>query len=56
MKPANESGGYGLMVGPHASAAEREDFAGRIRVNPRNYIAQPTLALSRARVLVDDHF
>jgi uncharacterized circularly permuted ATP-grasp superfamily protein len=55
VKPANESGGYGLLVGPHASEAEREDFAGRIRANPRNYIAQPTLALSRAPVIVEDH-
>jgi uncharacterized circularly permuted ATP-grasp superfamily protein len=56
VKPANESGGYGLMVGPHAGAAERAEFAQRIKANPRNYIAQPTLALSRAPVIVDDHF
>jgi uncharacterized circularly permuted ATP-grasp superfamily protein len=55
VKPANESGGYGLLVGPHASQAEREEFAARIRANPRNYIAQPTLALSRAPVIVEDH-
>ncbi len=53
VKPANESGGYGLMVGPHASEKEREEFAARIRANPRNYIAQPTLALSRVPTLVD---
>jgi uncharacterized circularly permuted ATP-grasp superfamily protein len=46
VKPANESGGYGMLVGPHASAAEVEKFAGLIAANPRNYIAQPTLALS----------
>lgn len=56
VKAANESGGYGMLVGPHASAAEREEFAGRIRANPRNYIAQPTLALSRVPVIVGDHF
>jgi uncharacterized circularly permuted ATP-grasp superfamily protein len=56
VKAANESGGYGMLVGPHASAAQREEFARRIAANPRNYIAQPTLALSRAPVLVDDHF
>jgi len=56
VKAANESGGYGMLVGPHASAKERADFADRIRANPRNYIAQPTLALSRAPVIVEDHF
>ena len=56
VKAANESGGYGMLVGPHASAQERADFAERIQANPRNYMAQPTLALSRAPVIVDDHF
>lgn len=56
VKAANESGGYGMLVGPHSTAAERAEFAGRIRANPRNYIAQPTLALSRAPTIVDDHF
>jgi uncharacterized circularly permuted ATP-grasp superfamily protein len=56
VKAANESGGYGMLVGPHASQAEREQFAEKIEANPRNYIAQPTLALSRVPVLVDDHF
>jgi uncharacterized circularly permuted ATP-grasp superfamily protein len=56
VKAANESGGYGMLVGPHSTAAEREEFARRIQAQPRNYIAQPTLALSRAPVLVDDHF
>ena len=56
VKAANESGGYGMLVGPHSTAAERAEFAGRIRANPRNYIAQPTLALSRAPTVVDDHF
>jgi uncharacterized circularly permuted ATP-grasp superfamily protein len=45
-----------MLVGPHASAADREAFAGKIRANPRNYIAQPTLALSRAPTIIDDHF
>jgi uncharacterized circularly permuted ATP-grasp superfamily protein len=56
VKVANESGGYGMLVGPHASQQERAMFAERIQANPRNYIAQPTLALSRAPVIVDDHF
>ena len=48
-------GGYGMLVGPHSTAAEREAFAAKITANPRNYIAQPTLALSRVPTLVDDH-
>ncbi len=56
VKPANESGGYGLLVGPQASSAELDEFRDRVRANPRNYIAQPTLALSRAPVIVGDHF
>ncbi len=56
VKAVNESGGYGMLVGPHASAAEREEFALRVKAKPRNYIAQPTLSLSRVPVLVDDHF
>ena len=56
VKAANESGGYGMLVGPHATEHERADFANRIRANPRNYIAQPTLALSRVPTLVDGHF
>ena len=56
VKAVNESGGYGMLVGPHADNAEREEFRRRIKANPRTYIAQPTLALSRVPVLVDDHF
>jgi uncharacterized circularly permuted ATP-grasp superfamily protein len=56
VKVANESGGYGMLIGPHASTAERAEFAERIQAAPRNYIAQPTLALSRAPVIVEDHF
>ena len=54
VKPANESGGYGLLVGPHSTAEERDDFRRRIEANPRNYIAQPTLALSRVPTLIGD--
>ena len=53
VKAANESGGYGMLVGPHSTAEERSDFAARVQANPRNYIAQPTLALSRVPTLVD---
>jgi uncharacterized circularly permuted ATP-grasp superfamily protein len=56
VKAANESGGYGMLVGPHATATQREQFARLIQASPRNYIAQPTLALSRTPVIVDDHF
>jgi len=47
VKAANESGGYGMLVGPHATSEERLKFAELIEKNPRNYIAQPTLSLSR---------
>lgn len=53
VKPANESGGYGMLIGPRASQAEREKFAELIKANPRNYIAQPTLNLSRVPVLTE---
>lgn len=56
VKPANESGGYGMLIGPHASAAERDQFKERIKAAPRNYIAQPTLSLSRVPTIVDGHF
>eukprot|EP00913_Durusdinium_trenchii_P013368 g12549.t1 len=56
VKAANESGGYGMMIGPHATDEERQKFAGLIRENPRNYIAQPTLSLSRVPTLVNNHF
>jgi uncharacterized circularly permuted ATP-grasp superfamily protein len=55
VKAVNESGGYGMLVGPHASAAERAVFKERISGNPRNYIAQPTLDLSRHPTWVDGH-
>jgi uncharacterized circularly permuted ATP-grasp superfamily protein len=55
VKPANESGGYGLMVGPHATKAKRAEFAKLIENDPRNYIAQPTLALSTAPTYVEDN-
>jgi uncharacterized circularly permuted ATP-grasp superfamily protein len=55
VKPANESGGYGLMVGSHASKATRAQFAKLIEENPRNYIAQPILSLSTAPTYIDDN-
>jgi uncharacterized circularly permuted ATP-grasp superfamily protein len=53
VKAVNESGGYGMLVGPHSTSEERAEFARRIRENPRNYIAQPTLGLSRVPVIAD---
>jgi uncharacterized circularly permuted ATP-grasp superfamily protein len=55
VKPANESGGYGMLIGPQAGSKELEDFARHIRRDPRNYIAQPMLTLSTAPTLVEDH-
>jgi len=56
VKTANESGGYGMLIGPHASQQEQTEFADRIAANPRNYIAQPTLALSRVPTIVEGGF
>jgi uncharacterized circularly permuted ATP-grasp superfamily protein len=56
VKAANESGGYGMLVGPHSTREQRAAFAEKIKANPRNYIAQPTLALSRVPTIVGDHF
>jgi uncharacterized circularly permuted ATP-grasp superfamily protein len=47
VKSVNESGGYGMLVGPQASREERREFRDRVRAQPRNFVAQPTLALSR---------
>jgi len=46
VKEVNGSGGYGMLVGPHASQAQRDMFAAKLKADPSNYIAQPTLALS----------
>jgi uncharacterized circularly permuted ATP-grasp superfamily protein len=55
VKPANESGGYGMLIGPYAKPEERAHFADLIQANPRNYMAQPTLSLSTAPTLIGDH-
>ncbi len=54
VKAANESGGYGILIGPHATPEERQKFAEQVKANPRNYIAQPTLSLSRVPTVIDD--
>ncbi|GET37972.1 circularly permuted type 2 ATP-grasp protein [Microseira wollei] len=56
VKSANESGGYGMLIGPHATEEKRQEFAQLIQENPRNYIAQPTLSLSRVPTIVGDRF
>jgi uncharacterized circularly permuted ATP-grasp superfamily protein len=48
VKAVGESGGYGMLIGPHSTKAEREDFLALIQADPRNYIAQPTIAISTA--------
>jgi uncharacterized circularly permuted ATP-grasp superfamily protein len=55
IKAAGESGGYGILIGPHSSADERAEFAAKIVEDPRNWIAQPTLHLSRTPTVVEDH-
>lgn len=52
VKSANESGGYGMLIGCQSTAEQRAEFAERIKANPRNYIAQPTLSLSRVPTLL----
>ena len=54
VKAVGESGGYGMLIGPHSTSTERELFRQKILAEPRNYIAQPTLALSRAPCFIND--
>ncbi len=56
VKAANEAGGYGMLIGPASTKEEQAEFARRIEEDPRNYVAQPTLSLSRVPTIVDDHF
>jgi uncharacterized circularly permuted ATP-grasp superfamily protein len=56
VKAANESGGYGMLVGPHSTREQRATFGEKIKADPRNYIAQPTLTLSRVPTIVGDRF
>ncbi len=53
VKAVGESGGYGMLIGPHSTKDQREEFRRRIEADPRNYIAQPTLSLSRAPCFID---
>jgi uncharacterized circularly permuted ATP-grasp superfamily protein len=54
VKAVGESGGYDMLIGPHSTAEQRDDFHGRIMNDPRNYIAQPTLSLSTAPCFTED--
>jgi len=56
VKAANESGGYGMLMGPMASQKERDEFRVRIEADPRNYIAQPMISLSRHPTWCDGQF
>jgi len=56
VKAVDLSGGYGMLIGPHATQVQRDNFAAQIKAEPRKYIAQPTLSLSRSPCIVDDHF
>ncbi|HVQ15883.1 MAG TPA: circularly permuted type 2 ATP-grasp protein, partial [Vicinamibacterales bacterium] len=53
VKAVGESGGYGMLIGPHSTRKQQEEFRDRILASPRNYIAQPTLAFSRAACFMD---
>jgi uncharacterized circularly permuted ATP-grasp superfamily protein len=55
VKPANESGGYGLFIGPQASEGAKEACRARVEADPRNYVAQPALTLSTGPTLCGDH-
>ena len=54
VKAVGESGGYGMLIGPQSTAAQRAEFAEKIETDPRNYIAQPTISFSRAPCLIGD--
>jgi uncharacterized circularly permuted ATP-grasp superfamily protein len=54
VKAVGESGGYGMLIGPQSTKAQREEFAQKIQADPRNYIAQPTISFSRAPCLIGD--
>ncbi|MDE2690745.1 MAG: circularly permuted type 2 ATP-grasp protein [Acidobacteriota bacterium] len=55
VKRVGESGGYGMLVGPHSTPEERDDYAKTLRADPADFISQPTLALSRSPCLIDGH-
>jgi len=56
IKAVDESGGYGMLIGSDSTKKDREEFARRIKANPRKYIAQPIVSLSRVPIIVDNEF
>jgi uncharacterized circularly permuted ATP-grasp superfamily protein len=56
VKSVNESGGYGMLVGPHSNKEQQAEFVEKIKADPRNYIAQPTLDLSCVPTIIDNKF
>jgi uncharacterized circularly permuted ATP-grasp superfamily protein len=54
VKAVGESGGYGMLIGPQSTKAQREEFAAKMEADPRNFIAQPTISFSRASCLIGD--
>lgn len=56
VKATDASGGYGMLIGSQSSEEEQQQFAKKIQTNPRGYIAQPTLCLSRVPTLIDQSF
>lgn len=56
IKSANESGGYGMLIGPQATREEVAEFVEKVKADPRNYIAQPLIGLSRSPCFVDGRF
>ena len=56
VKRVGESGGYGMLIGPHSTPEERDEYAKQVRADPADFISQPVLALSRSPCLIDDSF
>jgi uncharacterized circularly permuted ATP-grasp superfamily protein len=56
VKTVNESGGYGMLIGPASTAEQRAQFGAALRARPRDYIAQPTITLSQHPTFVDGRF
>jgi uncharacterized circularly permuted ATP-grasp superfamily protein len=54
VKAANEAGGYGMLMGPSSTKSQRKEFAELIKANPRNYLAQPVLSLSRVPTIINN--
>ena len=53
IKPTGGSGGYGMLIGPYSTAQERRNFADQVKKDPRNFIAQPTISLSKVPSIIN---